>query len=563
MHDRMKPALRSSRAALLVHVALASVIAAGLYVRFVGLSGADLTLEELTHLYVGRALGERNEPVLPSGAWYDRGLEYSRLTAWAGRALDPPELAQRLPSAVFGGLAVVAVAGGTYAVAGPLAALCATLLFAFHPDSVMQARTGRFYSIQVLAGVIALFAGWVVVGRSPSGSRREWGAAWAAAGLACLALAAAARTQVTTLPTVLAFWLFLAGVGVRDVRALGPEAWRRSVPLGLAAFTAAAAVLLLVAFPAVPVLLAMRALSTPYWARATDTSPLLYYESLATWYPGILLVGAASFGYLMRRRPRLGAYLLTMFLVPAAALSLLPFRASRFMLLAVPPLMVAIGAAVATAAEALVAERAEGAGSPRTRARRSGPALGGATLALLLAVPVLMAAPALVRGAIGYHRIPTPGWRAAAALLGARPELAGVPLGSTRSLPAAFYWGKVDFSVSIGHLEQWGTALGVVASDPAAGAYMTSAPGTPDMYAGVPVLPTPESIRTRFAGAGLVLIAVDEPSLGNRMVDESLLSTLEGEAEELCAGRCGTLRLFLWSVGGEPRVEAPRAADGG
>jgi hypothetical protein len=42
------------------------------------------------------------------------------------------------------------------------------------------------------------------------------------------------------------------------------------------------------------------------------------------------------------------------------------------------------------------------------------------------------------------------------------------------------------------------------------------------------------------------------------MVDEVLLATLEAEAEELCLGRCGALRLFLWRVPEQAATEPPR-----
>ena len=43
-----------------------------------------------------------------------------------------------------------------------------------------------------------------------------------------------------------------------------------------------------------------------------------------------------------------------------------------------------------------------------------------------------------------------------------------------------------------------------------------------------------------------MIIAVDDGSLGNQMVEPELLSVLQSDAEELCAGACGSLRLFHW-----------------
>jgi hypothetical protein len=158
--------------------------------------------------------------------------------------------------------------------------------------------------------------------------------------------------------------------------------------------------------------------------------------------------------------------------------------------------------------------------------------------------------------AFGYERIETPGWTEAGSVLATRADLVGVPLGATRSLPALFYWGHVDFSVSIGHLEQWGTAQGGAQDDLLSGAYMMSVPGTDEMYAGVPVFPTPETIRAQYGEVGSAVIAIDDTSLGNQMVDPTLVETLEREAEELCAGQCGSLRLYHWRF--SPAQKDPR-----
>src|SRR5262245_26842365 len=131
----MTSAVRSPRKTAIVHLALVAVVVWGSYIRLTQLWVGDLTLEELNHYYVGRALVEQQQPVLPSGVWYGRGVEYSRLTEWTSRFIGSPEVAVRLPSAVFGSLAVAALAAGTYSLAGPGAALAATLLFAVYPEA--------------------------------------------------------------------------------------------------------------------------------------------------------------------------------------------------------------------------------------------------------------------------------------------------------------------------------------------------------------------------------------------------------------------------------------------
>jgi hypothetical protein len=462
-----------------------------------------------------------------------------------------PELAARLPSAALGALAVGIVAAGTYALAGPTAAVGATLLFAVYPEAIVQSRTGRFYMLQLVPGLIALFAGWVVVRRSTLAiSGRDRWFVWLAAGVTCVTLLQASRIQVTTALTVFAWWLVLAGVGVRDLKNAGRRAWRSSIPLQLATTMAVAGLATVVAAPWTIASLIVRAISTPYWARVVEQSPLLYYHGLTVGYPLLAVVGIASLALLLLRRPRLAVYLGLMCLVPALALSfVLPFKAGRFLLLAVPPLFVAVGIAVADSARAL--------GDRLSRPNREQPGrlertpLATFASCLILALPLITSMPAVYAALIGYDRIATrPDWKAAAAILRERQDLAGVPLGATRSLPAQFYWGRVDFSVSIGHLERWNpdlpAALG--AAERLAGAYAMNPVGTQDIYAGVPVLPTPSSIAERFAGPGRVVIAIDETSIRNGMVDPDLVARLTSESEELCQRRCGALRLFVWRL---------------
>jgi hypothetical protein len=68
------------------------------------------------------------------------------------------------------------------------------------------------------------------------------------------------------------------------------------------------------------------------------------------------------------------------------------------------------------------------------------------------------------------------------------------------------------------------------------------------MYAGVPVLPMPDAVRAHFAAAGAVVIAIDDASRRNRMIDPVLERVLVREGVELCRDRCGTLRLYFWRL---------------
>ncbi len=534
-------------------VALLLLVAWGAYVRLADLGHGSLALEELNHLYVGTALAEGKGPVLPSGTWYGRGLEYSRMVEFASRYIDDPELAVRLPSALLGTASVALVAAGTYALAGPVPAVAATLLFAAYPQAIIQARLGRFYMLQLLPGLIALFLGWVAV-RKPAGraSRSELAMALAAGVAATVAILLSMRYQVTGITTLFAWWLFLLVAGVRDVRGTPGARFWKSPPLVLAyAMAASGAVLLLTRPYLIPALL-VRAFSTPHWARENQFSWTLYYDGLSVGYPLIGSFALASFAILLKRRTRLGAYLLTMFLVPTLLLSfVLPFKADRFLLVAVPPLFVAIAIALEEASAIL------GRWFMIRGDRERWSALSARRLVLygLFAFVAMGSFPALLTAGIGYHRFTSmPDWTAARQVLAERTDLGAVPIGSSRSLPAGFYLGKVDFSVALGHLEKWDPDLyrSLYRLGSGQGAYRMVDAGSPDMYAGVPVLPHPSTLRDWYGTAGEVVIAIDDNSINNSMIEPALLEALASEAEELCQERCGSLQLYHWKLGSPP-----------
>jgi len=571
MSGRSMPSRRT-----LAFLALAAIVLAGGYLRLNDLGAVDLTLEELNHHYVGQALATGDDPVLPSGYWYTRGVEYSRLTEFAGRFIDSPEVATRLPSALFGTAALGVMAAGTWAIAGPTAAVGATVLLAVYPEAVLQSRTGRFYMLQFLFGLIALFAGWLVVrpgsnkaarprgtGEAPTGQGSFWRSRWAralGAAVAVVMFALAARLQVTTLPSVLALWLAIAVSGGLAISRHGSRAWRRSLPLQLAVATGLAGLVVLVARPQLAIAMTIRAASTPYWARSTQESTGYYIDILTTYFPMIGVVGVASFAYLTLKRPRLGGYLLVMFAVPMLIMSFaLPFKADRFMLLAIPPLFIAIGAAVSKASTAMRMRRGvagfwgretpAGDESPRHLVSARFPMRAAA--GVVAALPLFVALPTAGMLWFGYENLPSADWSAASSIVAARADIDGLPIGATRSLAADFYWGAVDFSVTIGHLEQWDNAAlsSIASAESPGGAYVMSPQGTPDIYMGVPVLPSPDGIRSRFTSHEGVVIAIDGPSVEGEMVDRALLATLATEAEEICQGQCGSLEVYIWRFG--------------
>jgi hypothetical protein len=85
-----------------LHLLLVAVVAGAAYVRMSDLAAMDFTLEELNHYHAGKSLARSEGPRLPSGEWYGRGVEYSWMGAWTAKWIDTPEIALRMPSALFG-----------------------------------------------------------------------------------------------------------------------------------------------------------------------------------------------------------------------------------------------------------------------------------------------------------------------------------------------------------------------------------------------------------------------------------------------------------------------------
>ena len=74
---------------------LVVVILGGGYVRFADLGRREFISDELLHYYPAQAIERGEEPVLPSGLEYRRGIDYTRLVRIALRFDWPAETAVR------------------------------------------------------------------------------------------------------------------------------------------------------------------------------------------------------------------------------------------------------------------------------------------------------------------------------------------------------------------------------------------------------------------------------------------------------------------------------------
>jgi hypothetical protein len=535
-----------SRPALLL---LALVLLVGSYLRLSHLDWTTFSNDELDHYYAGVSLAEGRGPALPSGARYSRGIEYSFLVSRLAPHLRSPELATRLPAALAGTLGLILFAWIAWRMAGPGAALGATLLLAFYPEAVRLSRFGRFYTLQALAALVAMYASWRLV-RGPGldrglhGSSRAWG--WAL--LAIGAFAIAALIQVVTLAVATGVAVLIAGIGVLDSVRDPRSAWKQSVPFQLTILGLLVATAVLLIQPPGLQRLIQEAGSMPLWARLSHEGPApvtLYYTLLSANYPVLVALGPVIFLVPFLRSYRLGWFLLAWFAVPVLLLSLLfPWKLERFILVAMPALFLAAGIAAAEAASLMQStlERwlhSQGRTPPQARW------ISFAASALIV-VFAFITLPAFNRTRWMLQPQVSDGWRESRAILETRPDLHSLPLGAASPLPALHYWGDLDFVVQRALLESRKPAAKEKATfeNP----FEMKPMGSKDIYSGRRIYTTPAAIRNRFGDVRAVIIGIERKYVSNRNIEPELLKILRRDAIDLCENRCGAMLLYYWPM---------------
>lgn len=520
-------------------MAVVVAIAWGGWLRLAYLGNDPVLQDELTQYFAAESLNATGEPLLPSGERYERGLDVTRMVALSVDQFGPRLDAIRLPSALFGVLDLVLFAGLLWAVGGGWVAFWGTMMLAIDPEMVAQSRDLRFYTYQIFWGLIALFAGWFALRRAgdpaPRGRdllARQW--AWVL--LTLFALLMAARAQATTFSVVAGWGVCVLLAAAADLRALGGRAWQRSVPLQLALAGVGSVVALLVFRADLLARLWAQSQVVPYWAALAGNSVLSYYYSLSESFPLLLALMPLIFVLVAQTRPRLALYLGVWFAVPMALHSLLfPWKGGRFVLLAMPALFAAAAFATSDAAAGIY-NRLQSALEEQGPLRRYSEWMAGACVALV-ALWVVASTPAFNASRKLSQAERPAGWPEVAAIARSQPEFGRIPFGHSSNLEALYFVGALDFTVARSFLADLGSQ-----GEPAP-------VGSRDEYSGAPVLPTPASIRERFAGEPAVLLGLDTRYIG-RDVDPALLEVLDSEARELCAGKCGTMRLYLWPLHG-------------
>jgi hypothetical protein len=538
--------MRNWLAALLITLLLIF----GSYVRLGDLGQGDFRVDELYQVLAAQSIARGEGPRLPSGEPYVRGLDVTHLVRYSFDAFGASEFSARLPSAGFGVIALFLFAAVLWAVGGPWIAVVGTALLAVYPEAVDQSRALRFYTYQLTLGILAFYTGWRALraagGRDPADRDRllrQWG--WAVATLAILAVAA--RVQVVSL-SVLAGWLAIVGLAaIAELKLHGRGVWRRSMPVQL---TGAVLLVLLLGVVQEDIMqdLLLRARSVPVWVLEAEGAmhPLAYYYGLSETYP--LLLGLLPLILLAAvvRRPRLGLFATLWFVVPLFLHSfVLTWKGSRFVMVPMLGLFVTTAIAAAWAGEVLV-DRIRTlpllrSWQPARRRLAAGIVVAVVALTAFVTLPAFNQSRKMV-GA-GSSR-----WSDMARIIRETPGLEAVPLAHRRPLHPYYYWGRIDFVVGERRL--------VAATARTDGAWVVEydSVGAPDRSIGAPVLPTPESIRAYFASADAVLIGTEENNGRLVGLTSELAATLQEEAEELCSGRCGTGRLYLWRLNAQPSV---------
>lgn len=529
------------------------ILAGGCYLRFANLGLNTLASDEMNHYFVGQSLQQSGEPLLPSQTRYTRGLEYSTMVAAALPHFNQMEVAVRFPSAVIGSLCLLVFAVMAWRIAGPWAAVFGTLLLAIYPEGLRLSRFGRFYTLQLLAGLIAMYTGWRLL-RDPLTPEelnrrrllRDWG--WAL--LTMIAFGYGASVQLTTISVAAGFFTFVAIIGLRDLRLLGRRAWAWSVPWQLTAIAASVGLVLLAARFDLARSLLQEARTMPMWARLSAEGPgpiSSYFRAISDDLPLVISLSPLIFIVAIFLNRRLGGLLLAWFAVPLFLHSVVfPWKSERYVLLAIPALFLATAIAASAGATALyryLADRLEHWQPPMARPRGAALATVFIVCCAIITTPAFNVAHRLVR------LKQSAGWSESLALLEKRPELAALPIGSAQPLVALHYWRRLDFTVQRALLESWSRDSTTGGFD---NPYRIKPMGSPDVYAGRPTLTTADAIRQQFGDRGGVVIGIDEKYLTFDNIDPTLRDALDREGRELCEGRCGSMRLYHWTFGQSP-----------
>lgn len=523
-------------------------IAMGSWGRLAQVGERGLWTDELNHHFTAQSLAAGKGPLLPSGQTYRRGLSLSHMVAYTQQRVGDPELAVRLPAALFGILNLILIAAVAWVLAGPWAAVWATALLAFYPEVVDQSRNGRFYTYQLNFGLVALIGGWFATrrhdgaGHGNSAGQLAWGWGWML--LTGAALYLGYKVQPTMLAIVVAVGVWIGLIAIDDLRRDGRLALRRSVPVQAVAFVLLGAGALLVAGSLGSTLANWwaQSQSKASWVGPEYGSPRFYLGKLSERVPWVLSLFPLFALIALRRAPRLALYLLAWFVIPLAIHSLmLAWKGERYFLNPLPALFILAGIGVAVslgvfrrAVREAFAER-----------RLAGGAVISAALVAAASLWAVITLPGFTKTRQLRSDLPdVTAWMVASEILRETPGIEDIPWGSMDPLVSLHYWKRADFGVQPGLLDY---AVDVAPYHPP----LRFPPATDslprDFYTGVPLTTTAPVIRRAYAPYGAVIIGL--VPAWTSFVDADLARTLAREGRDLCEHRCPNgFALYLWRL---------------
>ncbi len=284
---------------------LGGCLLVALWLRAADLGRPSFDTDEYWHVFAAQAVNTTGEPRLPSGNLYTRVRWHTDQVAASFKLLGVSEASARVPSVLWGLLAVLLtyVAGRRWL--GPAAGLVAAGIVAASPVMVETARFCRMYAMfqaLYLGTLIAYAAGW-----EPAGVRLRRRTLWTAVGLLLFAVALKTQTlALSFIPAVAVYWLGRALIRPRS---------RYTVFLLVAA--AGAAAVAVTGIVDVPALWA-EANRVPDWAAARQQDYAFYLKEWAAWYPWLAWTAAAGAAITLFRYRAMGWFLVCQFAVPFA-----------------------------------------------------------------------------------------------------------------------------------------------------------------------------------------------------------------------------------------------------
>ena len=534
---------------------LVIVLLFGAYSRLVDLGGPDLWSDELFHVLAAESLERGDGPRLLSGELYTRGIDLTRLVRVARHYIPDVEQAARLPSAVFSIASLFAFAAITWRLAGGWPAVWSTLLLAVFPVVLQEARNTRFYTLQLVHGLVAFYAGWRALEprrRGDGGDAVDGGsgllARWGWVALAMVAFISAARFQLTTVSVFAGWGMAALAFAVVDLVQLRKRAIRESVPVQLVAAGLAGVLAAVVVAPGVLRRLIAFAMDVPLWAES-EYHPLTYYWMFANAMPLVLSLTPVIYLVAAKRDRWLAAYLFCWFMVPVVLHSVvLKFQAERYVILALPGLFLAAGIAAADGCGALYrlvvseARRMNERVSPTVSQLAAVCAVAGVVAIALVTTPGFNRTVKVA--ARRFDVRPETNYRRALEVLRATPGADTLPWGALQHLSARYYWPRIDFTIERGMLDR--PVGGPETTGPRE--IVVHPEGTRDFYLGVPVLWRASAVREYFGTGRDVIVAFD--STGDANYPGGVVAELRKgtHAKELCLGRCGTVQLYRWTL---------------